>query len=500
MKEVKSGGAAVYTYSPAGYLVSYRYADRDKKLKQASITKRDEQNRPKEYTRMDDRKKPLYTYWFRWKDDNTIDRERQRYRQEKGERLHIYDYLKTDDHDNWIQRLMVRYDIDSEKKKIYERLVVRTIEYFEPKSTATEWSDTVATNVTEELTTNTLGSVITSNHVAEASESKEEADSTNIETAERPEVALETGRSQEELKAEFGYTFDDLSDKLVIITCKSDAGRSYGSGFVAKMNGRTYLFTNQHVIMGADTIQFKTADGEVLEPRGIELSKTRDIARMLIQERDGFKISEKFPMGIPLGVFGNSEGAGVATELFGEVTGLGTDLVEVNAEFVSGNSGSPVLDTNQEVIGIASYVRVTWTPPKEKEEDQNNTDKDSDEDETDEDAKPESTTRRFCYRLDHLEWQPVKWKTYNRKYGKAYHKHKTFSDRIIAILKDPENFNASSREAAELAADCSTHTRQLRLLTDERELTEFLLNEFEEQIELFEYAGKLLRDYAKNRR
>ena len=126
-----SGAAAVYTYSSAGYLINFRYIRSDKVLESASITKRDEKNRRKEYTKMDDRKKPLYTYWFKWKDGGVIDRERQRYRQEEGERLHIYDYLKNDDHGNWLQRLMVRYDIGGKKKeKVYERLAVRTIEYF----------------------------------------------------------------------------------------------------------------------------------------------------------------------------------------------------------------------------------------------------------------------------------------------------------------------------------------------------------------------------------
>ncbi len=519
MKEVKSGGAAVYTYSPAGYLVSYRYADRDKKLKEAFVTKRDEQNRPKEYTRMDDRKKPLYTYWFKWKDDGTIDRERQRYRQGKGERLHVYDYLKADDHDNWIQRLMVRYDIDSEKKKIYERLAVRTIEYFEPEPTATEWTDTVATNAVEELSTNALDSVTTNNDVAEASESNEAPGKTNI--GKQGVSTAATGRSQEELKAEFDYTFDDLSDKLVSISCKSESGRSYGSGFVAKMNGRTYLFTNQHIILGAEKITFTTVSGEKLHPKKIELSTTRDIARLLISdETGGLGITDDMPMGSSVGVFGKNETDGVSTGFYGTVTGVGGEIVEISAEFVTENSGSPVLNINQEVLGIASYVRESNTHAMK------------------EGTKFEDRTRRFCYRLIGNQWKSVNWKVYNGKNGTFYRQQKMFTAGIIELLENwgdtpkdkvsitenPEQKLVSwvdshnemivrygrnskkkrfadeySESLHELSEACRSRAILIRTFSDQqrRELTEYLRDEFDMQATTLDNIANLLVHISK---
>ncbi|MCK5844067.1 MAG: trypsin-like peptidase domain-containing protein, partial [Victivallales bacterium] len=518
MREKKEKSASVYTYSPEGYLVRFRYVDRDKKLLAASNIKRDEKNRRKEYTQMDNKKKPLYTYWFKWKDGGIIDRERQRYRQEKGERLHVYDYLKTDDHGNWTQRLMVRYDIGGEKKeKVYERLVLRTIEYFGDEAETSDTASTLASEITSSNEVSTATAAV-------ESDSNIDNPGNEAETSGPVGSTAKLGRSQSELKVEFDYTFDNISGKLVIISCKGEAGKSAGSGFVAKMNGRTYLFTNQHVIMGADTISMKTADGETLAPRRIELSKTRDIARILIADRDGFEISEKFAMGIPLGVFGNSEGAGVATELFGEVTGLGVDLVEVNAEFVSGNSGSPVLDANQKVIGIASFVQVSWLPDDEEKEDK----KTENEDEN-EDAEPESKTRRFCYRLTDLEWQPVKWKEYNNKYGKLYHSTQTTSANVFDILSiwsdSPLNkipvtddmasdltkwikrhndiigryerrqytkssfLNAYSESLETLSKTCNDRSRRIRMFSSQRDLTEFLRDEFKRSASSLEYAG-----------
>ena len=215
---------------------------------------------------------------------------------------------------------------------------------------------------------------------ARADEEKSDEQTAEEEQAQK-EAEEQKKAEQAEIKAQFPYSFDDVSDKLVLIECKGRHGDWSGSGFVAEMNGKTYIFTNQHIVLGADTISFKTAAGEVLRPRAVELSATRDIARLLLQDHEALTISDNLSMGAPLAVFGNSEGGGVATELYGKVTGVGADLVEVSADFVSGNSGSPVLNLDKEVIGIASYVRYS-APSKMKEG-----------------TQFENKVRRFCYRL-----------------------------------------------------------------------------------------------------
>ena len=108
-------------------------------------------------------------------------------------------------------------------------------------------------------------------------------------------------------------------------------------------------------------------------------------------------------------------------------------------------------------------------------------------------------TRHFCCRLDKTSWTKVNWKSYNKKYGDKYQKHKIFSDKIIGILTASEDFNASVKRASELATECRTHARQLRMLCEQRDLTDFLLNEFEEQAELLEYVEELLHDCIKSR-
>jgi hypothetical protein len=227
------------------------------------------------------------------------------------------------------------------------------------------------------------------------------------EKAEQDRLAAEQKRKAEEakIKAEFTYSFNDISDKIVTIECRSMEGdKSFGSGFIAQMDGKTYVFTNQHVIMGASQISIKTTRGKQIIPRGVELSMTRDIARLpLAASAEGFAISDKPAIDMLLAVFGNSEGGGVATELYGKVSGVGSDLVEVTTEFVSGNSGSPALNDQQEVIGIVSYVRF-YAPDST----------------TESDDQPQEKARRFCYRLSDVEWMPVNWKKYNDEYGSDY--------------------------------------------------------------------------------
>ncbi len=229
---------------------------------------------------------------------------------------------------------------------------------------------------------------------------------------EKEDSALKKRLAEEkEVKAEFTYGFNEVDQSIVIVSCTSDRGRSSGSGFIANMDGKTYLFTNQHVILGADKIRFKTASGRTLKPRGVELAATRDIARLPLKPMDNaLTISSTPTMDGPIAVFGNSEGGGVATELYGKVTSIGSDKIEVSADFVSGNSGSPILNLDQEVIGIASYVK--WKTNK----------------------KDKTEIHRFCYRLTDERWGTVNWKKYNDDYGNEYRETEELIESLADII------------------------------------------------------------------
>ena len=236
--------------------------------------------------------------------------------------------------------------------------------------------------------------------------------------------------SEKEVKQQFEYSFNEVSDKIVTISCIDSLGRSMGSGFIGTQEGKTYLFTNQHVILGADRITFRSSTGEKLRPCSVELSTSRDIARLLLDDdaSDGFRITKKLTKGTPVAIFGNSAGAGVTRELYGEVIDMDADSFEVSAEIISGNSGSPVLNLNREVLGIASYVH--WF-----------------DDDTD-----GSRTRRYCYRLAGNHWKSVNWTRYNAKHGKEYIESKQFTDSIVELAVAWRNA-PYSRMAAENYSD-----------------------------------------------
>ncbi len=92
-------------------------------------------------------------------------------------------------------------------------------------------------------------------------------------------------------------------------------------------------------------------------------------------------------------VLGNAEGAGVVNTLYGRIVGIGPNLVEVDAPFVPGNSGSPIIHFKTgEVIGVATYARVEGMGMF---------------------FGGSEEVRRFGYRIDSVKtWQPVDQKLF----------------------------------------------------------------------------------------
>jgi len=225
---------------------------------------------------------------------------------------------------------------------------------------------------------------------------------------------------EEEIKKQFGFSSSDIQDSLVIVSCQSKVERLEGTGFIAQMDGKTYLFTSKKQLMGADKITFKTIGGKLLRPRGIEFSTSRNIARFLLPDEKGLILEDKKLIGLPVAVFGNSEGSGVITEFYGKITELGSEKFEVSAPFVSGNNGSPVLSTNMQVVGMASYISLK----KRKEK--------KDEDEKEE----EYESHHFCVPLlRNHKWIPINWKTYNRRYGKPFLENEQIFDPILGVVQ-----------------------------------------------------------------
>jgi len=195
-----------------------------------------------------------------------------------------------------------------------------------------------------------------------------------------------------------GSVTNDATDykalcKYIVIV---EGDRSVGTGFLAQYEGRTYLFTNLHVLDGNKTIKCKTMDGKELQLGKLLASTEYDLAAIeLPQEKEGLDLQQHVDTSVTLGeevvVFGNSFGGGVATDLTGKVLAVGPHILETDVKFVSGNSGSAIISKqSHKVLGIASYCSIRKANDFGK------------------DSKFNNVERRFAYRLDNNPgWQTM---------------------------------------------------------------------------------------------
>ena len=186
----------------------------------------------------------------------------------------------------------------------------------------------------------------------------------------------------------------DYRKSLVFVTGSNGAG----SGFLATIGKANVLVTNAHVAAEVKGAGFKTLDGEEVKLGIPAVAVGHDI--FIMQAPPGGKpfqvmtgVDSNASIGDGVVVLGNAEGAGVINSIPGRIVGLGSNLVEVDAPFVPGNSGSPIIHLKTgKVIGVATYLTIKNFDPATKQ------------------ATRDPVVRRFGYRLDSVKnWQPVDW-------------------------------------------------------------------------------------------
>ena len=131
-------------------------------------------------------------------------------------------------------------------------------------------------------------------------------------------------------------------------------------------------------------------------------------------------------------VLGNSEGSRVIQPLAGKIVGIGPDRIEVSAEFVPGNSGSPIIHVKSgRVIAVATYLtkrRFTeWT------------------------EETKSKVRRFGYRIDSVKkWQPIVWNVFqaeNAAIEKVRERTHEF-EQLFRAIEEGKSVNADAFSTA----------------------------------------------------
>ena len=174
-----------------------------------------------------------------------------------------------------------------------------------------------------------------------------------------------------------------------------------GSGFIARLTGQNYLFTNAHVAAGVKGAGFKTLDDTQIQTGAPFIAVAHDIFCMRVaQGGTPLEIMDHVDQNTSIDdevvVLGNAEGGGVINTIKGKIVGVGPDLVEVDAAFVPGNSGSPIIHLKTgKIIGVATYLIVKQYDASTRQ------------------AMREPRIRRFGYRLDSVKtWQPVTWNSF----------------------------------------------------------------------------------------
>ena len=160
------------------------------------------------------------------------------------------------------------------------------------------------------------------------------------------------------------------AEKCVLMATTSD---SNGSAFVALTNGRLYVYTNVHVA-AADRLKFIDFNGDLVRHESIgevvewnaSDHKGVDLVRFPLSSKVDYALSFKDRIEIEsrsnVWALGDSGGENILKSLPGRITGIGPDKIEVDCEFIPGNSGGPIVNEDGKVVGVASYMKLDKSP------------------------------------------------------------------------------------------------------------------------------------------
>lgn len=203
----------------------------------------------------------------------------------------------------------------------------------------------------------------------------------------------------EESAAQPSKLFPHLGKHLVII---SD-GSSHGSGSIIMMGGKPLIVTNAHVLSGLNQVTFRRVDDTALKVEKLAVAHGADVATFTqTVATEGLElmndVGTKANIGDDVVVLGNSQGMSVITEIPGKIVGIGPSEIEVDAKFVPGNSGSPIIHVKSgKVIAIATRALGESADPLVQD-------------------SRFGKWRRFGYRLDTLKkWDSPSWGVFQQE-------------------------------------------------------------------------------------
>ncbi len=224
----------------------------------------------------------------------------------------------------------------------------------------------------------------------------------------------------------------NMLKSLVII--KGDY--SEGSGFIAKLHGQYFVVTNEHVLSGNKEFTITDMDGNRLPTNGALYGAIDyDVAILKIPDNFAKNYLEiivdpqnNAKVGDPITVSGNSLGAGVPSQINGQLMAIGPELVEISAQLTHGISGSPIIDRSAgKVIGIAT-MSITYKVNADY-------------------TGITTETRWFGYRVDNIDpdkgWVKMDWARFRDEGIKVRDAVDLYMS-LDAVLKDKATMSISS--------------------------------------------------------
>ena len=145
--------------------------------------------------------------------------------------------------------------------------------------------------------------------------------------------------------------------------------QSEGSGFIVRPDG--YIFTNFHVVEGADRVQVKLKDGREFPAKVVGTDEKTDIAVIKIDAANLPVVQMGDSDTVRVGQFAFAIGAPFKldyTFTYGVVSGKGrskllsnggyniSDYLQTDASINPGNSGGPLCDIDGKVIGMNTLI------------------------------------------------------------------------------------------------------------------------------------------------
>lgn len=151
------------------------------------------------------------------------------------------------------------------------------------------------------------------------------------------------------------------SDKVQETKAPAIPIKSGGTGFL--IDGKGYIVTNAHVVVGSQAVVLQNNKGQEYRASIVHINKENDIAILKIEDKD-YKVHSSLPysfrrngaeLGEPLFTLGFPREVIVYNEGYmSALTGYNGDTLtcQIGVSANPGNSGGPVFNRNGEVIGI----------------------------------------------------------------------------------------------------------------------------------------------------